>query len=83
MVCQVKGFIEAGYQVAVDADLLKFYDLVKYDILMSRLSLHATDMRLLRLIGCYLLAVVEIDGVCHPTPESNRTSAENTCDAAA
>lgn len=66
---QVKGFIEAGYKVAVDVDLSKFFDRVNHDILMSRLSRHIADKRLLRLIGRYLRAGVEIDGVRHPTPE--------------
>ncbi|MES9975550.1 group II intron reverse transcriptase/maturase [Candidatus Thiodiazotropha sp. LNASS1] len=66
---QVKGFIEAGYKVAVDVDLSKFFDRVNHDILMSRLSRHITDKRLLKLIGRYLRAGVAIDGVCHPTPE--------------
>jgi RNA-directed DNA polymerase len=68
-VCQVKGFIKAGYKVAVDVDLSKFFDRVNHDILMSRLSRHITDKRLLKLIGRYLRAGVTIDGVCHPTPE--------------
>lgn len=66
---QVKGFIEAGYKVAVDVDLSKFFDRVNHDILLSRLSRHITDKRLLKLIGRYLRAGVAIDGVCHPTPE--------------
>ncbi|MEW8389536.1 MAG: group II intron reverse transcriptase/maturase [Candidatus Thiodiazotropha sp.] len=66
---QVKGFIEAGYKVAVDVDLSRFFDRVNHDILMSRLSRHITDKRLLKLIGRYLRAGVAIDGVCHPTPE--------------
>ncbi|MEW8380490.1 MAG: group II intron reverse transcriptase/maturase [Candidatus Thiodiazotropha taylori] len=66
---QVKGFIEAGYKLAVDVDLSKFFDRVNHDILMSRLSRHITDKRLLKLIGRYLRAGVVIDGVCHPTPE--------------
>lgn len=66
---QVKGFIEAGYKVAVDVDLSKFFDRVNHDILMTRLSRHISDKRLLKLIGRYLRAGVEIDGKCHPTPE--------------
>jgi RNA-directed DNA polymerase len=50
-------------------DLSKCFDRVNHDILMSRLSRHITDKRLLKLIGRYLRAEVEIDGVCHPTPE--------------
>lgn len=66
---QVKGFIEAGYKVAVDVDLSKFFDRVNHDILMLRLSRHIADKRLLKLIGRYLRAGVMIDGKCHPTPE--------------
>jgi RNA-directed DNA polymerase len=66
---QVKGFIEAGYPVAVDVDLSKFFDRVNHDILMSRLSRHVADKRLLKLIGRYLRAGVMIDGLRHPTPE--------------
>ncbi|MCG8037759.1 MAG: group II intron reverse transcriptase/maturase [Candidatus Thiodiazotropha taylori] len=66
---QVKGFIEAGYKVAVDVDLSKFFDRVNHDILMTRLSRHIADKRLLKLIGRYLRAGVEIDGERHPTPE--------------
>ena len=66
---QVKGFIEAGYKVAVDVDLSKFFDRVNHDILMARLSRHIADKRLLRLIGRYLRAGVVIDGKRHPTPE--------------
>ncbi|MCG8093234.1 MAG: group II intron reverse transcriptase/maturase [Candidatus Thiodiazotropha endolucinida] len=66
---QVKGFIEAGYEVAVDVALSKFFDRVNHDILMSRLSRYFDDKRLLKLIGYYLRAGVTIDGECHPTPE--------------
>lgn len=66
---QVKCFIEEGYRVAVDVDLSKFFDRVNHDILMSRLARHIADKRLLKLIGRYLRAGVEIDGSHHPTPE--------------
>ena len=66
---QVKGFIEAGHRVAVDVDLSKFFDRVNHDILMSRLSRHVSDRRLLKLIGRYLRAGVVIEGIRHPTPE--------------
>lgn len=59
---QVKGFIEEGYRVAVDVDLSKFFDRVNHDILMSRLSRHIADKRLLKLIGRYLRAGVDIEG---------------------
>lgn len=66
---QVKGYIEEGYRVAVDVDLSKFFDRVNHDILMSRLSRHVGDKRLLKLIGRYLRAGVDIDGSLHPTLE--------------
>ena len=59
--CQVKGFIEAGYKVAVDVDLSKFFGRIDHDILMSRLSRHIVERRLLRLNGRYLSAGVGID----------------------
>ena len=55
--------------MAVDVDLSKFFDRVNNDILMLRISRHIADKRLLRLIGRYLRAGVEIDGMRHPTPE--------------
>lgn len=66
---QVKGYIEEGYRVAVDVDLSKFFDRVNHDILMSRLSRHVAYKRLLKLIGRYLRAGVDIEGSLHPTPE--------------
>ena len=66
---QVKGFIEEGYRAAVDVDLSKFFDRVNHDILMSRLSRHVHDKRLMQLIGRYLRAGVMIDGKLHPTPD--------------
>ena len=66
---QIQGYIAEGYKVAVDVDLSKFFDRVDHDILMSRLSRHVQDKRLLKLIGRYLRAGVVIDGELHPTPE--------------
>ena len=55
--------------MAVDVDLSKFFDRVNHDILMSRLSRHIEDKRLLTLIGSYLRAGVMIEGILHPTTE--------------
>ena len=68
-VSQIQGYIAEGYKVAVDVDLSKFFDRVNHDILMSRLSRHVKDKRLLKLIGRYLRAGVMINGELHPTPE--------------
>lgn len=64
---QVKQYIEAGYRVAVDIDLAKFFDNVDHDILMARLARHVQDSRLLTLVGRYLRSGVYIDGQLHPT----------------
>jgi RNA-directed DNA polymerase len=52
----VKSDIKAGYRVAVDIDLEKFFDNVDHDILMSRVARKVTDKVLLGLIGRYLRA---------------------------
>ena len=55
---QVQKYIRQGYKVAVDMDLLKFFDTVNHDVLMSRVSRRIQDKRVLRLIGKYLRAGV-------------------------
>nr|WP_026103013.1 group II intron reverse transcriptase/maturase [Pseudanabaena sp. PCC 6802] len=57
---QVKSAIKAGYQVAVDIDLEKFFDNVDHDMLMSRIARKVTDKVLLGLIGRYLRAGVMV-----------------------
>ncbi|MDC0358840.1 group II intron reverse transcriptase/maturase [Oligoflexia bacterium] len=56
-----------GYRVAVEVDLEKFFDKVKHDILMHLVAKKVTDKPLLKLIGKYLRAGVQIDGVKQPT----------------
>lgn len=55
---QIKADIKAGYRIAVDLDLAKFFDNVDHDILMARVARRITDRRLLSLIGRYLRAGV-------------------------
>jgi RNA-directed DNA polymerase len=57
---QVKSDIKAGYRVAVDIDLEKFFDNVDHDILMCRVARKVTDKVLLGLIGRYLRAGVMV-----------------------
>lgn len=57
---QIKSDIKAGYRVAVDIDLEKFFDNVDHDILMSRIARRVTDKVLLGLIGRYLRAGVMV-----------------------
>lgn len=61
---QVQAHIRAGYRIAVDLDLAKFFDNVQHDILMARVARRVGDKRLLALIGRYLRAGVRI--VMHP-----------------
>jgi len=55
---QVQAAISAGYRIAVDLDLAKFFDNVQHDILMARVARKVGDARLLALIGRYLRAGV-------------------------
>jgi RNA-directed DNA polymerase len=53
---QIRGHLKAGYRIAVDLDLAKFFDNVQHDILMARVARKVGDARLLGLIGRYLRA---------------------------
>lgn len=55
---QVQGHITAGYRIACDLDLAKFFDNVQHDVLMVRVARKIGDKRLLALIGQYLRAGV-------------------------
>lgn len=66
---QVRDAIKDGRRVAVDLDLSKFFDRVDHDVLMSRLARKIRDKRVLRLIGRYLRAGVQVDGRLQPTRE--------------
>ena len=57
---QVQAYIKAGYRIAVDLDLAKFFDNVQHDILMVRVARRVGEKRLLALIGRYLRAGVLI-----------------------
>jgi RNA-directed DNA polymerase len=57
---QVQAYVKAGYRIAVDLDLKKFFDNVQHDILMARVARRVGDKRLLALIGRYLRAGVMI-----------------------
>ena len=64
---QVKADIKAGYRIAVDLDLAKFFDNVDHDILMARVARRIADRRLLALIGRYLRAGVLINDSLQPS----------------
>jgi len=59
---KVREYIREGYRIAVDMDLSKFFDTVNHDVLMYRVAGRVHDKRLLRLIGRYLRAGVEVNG---------------------
>jgi RNA-directed DNA polymerase len=64
---QVKAYVKAGYRIAVDLDLEKFFDTVNHDVLMARVARKVTDKVLLRLIGRYLRAGVLVGNTLEPT----------------
>ncbi|MDP3033102.1 MAG: group II intron reverse transcriptase/maturase [Rhodocyclaceae bacterium] len=64
---QVTADIKAGYRIAVDLDLAKFFDNVDHDILMARVARRIADRRLLALIGRYLRAGVLINDSIQPS----------------
>jgi len=54
--------IGTGRRWAVDLDLSKFFDRVEHDVLMVRLARKVRDRRVLRLVGRYLRAGVQVEG---------------------
>ena len=59
--------IRAGYRVAVDLDLEKFFDRVNHDILMGLVSKRVADKRILKLIRGFLNAGVLEGGLVSPS----------------
>jgi RNA-directed DNA polymerase len=64
---QVKTIVKAGYRIAVDLDLEKFFDTVHHDVLISRVARKVADKVLLGLIGRYLRAGVMVGSTVEPT----------------
>ena len=61
--------VKSGKEYVVDIDLSKFFDRVNHDRLISRLSDHVSDKRILRLIGMILRSGVMINGTVMLTRE--------------
>ena len=62
-IAEAKRHIEAGYNMAVDIDISKFFDHVNHQRLLSRMSGQVKDSRILKLISLMLKAkVVMPDG---------------------
>ena len=55
-------YIEEGKKWVVDLDISAFFDEVNHDILMHRVAEREGDKRVLRLLGRYLRAGIEVDG---------------------
>lgn len=67
---QLQADKQNGYAQCVDLDLEKFFDKVNHEVLMRLLRRRIADKRLLRLIGKYLRAGVEVrPGRVEPTSE--------------
>jgi group II intron reverse transcriptase/maturase len=62
---KAQSYIQEGYRIVVDVDLEKFFDRVNHDILMSRVSKHVSDSRVLHLIRGYLNSGVMDGGVVY------------------
>lgn len=60
-----QGYVQAGKGWVVDIDISAFFDHVNHDILMHRVSQHVRDKRVLKLIGRYLRAGMQLDGKVH------------------
>ena len=58
-----------GKPFVVDIDLEKFFDRLQHDRLISRLSEHVADRRILRLIGLVLRSGIMANGLVSPTTE--------------
>ena len=66
---KVQQYIKEGYRWAVDMDLEKFFDTVNHDALMHRVARKVSDKRVLKLIGKYLRAEVNVNGRLQQTIE--------------
>lgn len=64
---QVQRHIGAGYRIAVDLDLEKFFDRVRHDVLMARVGRRVQDKHLLAVIGRYLRAGVLVGDIIQAT----------------
>lgn len=65
----IRSYIQEGYKIAVDIDLAQFFDRVNHDILMVRVAKKVHDKRVLKLIGKYLRAGVQVGNTVEPTRE--------------
>ena len=63
------GYIEEGYNVAIDIDIAKYFDSVNHDILMTRTFKQVQDKKICALIRSFLKAGVLENGAMQATNE--------------
>ena len=63
----IQSYIQAGYRVAVDMDLAKFFDRVNHEALLARVARKVRDKALRRWMGKYLRAGVVVGEDLQPT----------------
>ena len=64
---QIPRYSQAGYRVAVDMDLAKFFDRVNHEALLARGARKVRDKAVLRLMGQYLRAGGVVGASLQPT----------------
>lgn len=62
-VLKAQWYQNEGYKIVVDIDLEKFFDKVNHDRLMGSLRRDIKDIRVLKLVRCYLKAGVMENGI--------------------
>jgi len=67
-----KDIVSKGKEFVVDIDLVKFFDRIHHDKLITKLSQKVEDKRILKIIGMTLRSgVMTYDGIVNPTIEGS------------
>ncbi|MEN8178740.1 MAG: reverse transcriptase domain-containing protein [Pseudomonadota bacterium] len=64
---QAQAYFRQGYIYQITLDLEKFFDTVNHDVLMERVARLVKNKDLLKLLGRFLRAGVEVEGRLQPT----------------
>ena len=57
-----RGYVREGNDWVIDLDISAFFDEVDHDLLMAKVGRKVRDKRVLKLIGDYLRAPIQVDG---------------------